>query len=192
MIQTAICIASGPSLTPEDVQYCQGKGRVYVVNDCHRLAPWADDLYACDLKWWDYHAGVPQFTGRKWTINKDAALKYGLNYVAPGRSSDVFIMHESKLALGSNSGYQVINLAAQHGAKRIILLGYDMKKTAAGKVHWFGDHPEAIKMESRYSAWCLNYDRLAPAIARHKIEVINCTRDSALNCFSKKILQDII
>ena len=52
-----VCIASGPSLTPEDVQAVKewrdaGKGKVIVVNTTFRAAPWADAMFAMDAKWW--------------------------------------------------------------------------------------------------------------------------------------------
>ena len=50
--ETAVCIASGPSLTQADVDYVRGKARVIVVNNGYLLAPWADVLYAADARWW--------------------------------------------------------------------------------------------------------------------------------------------
>jgi hypothetical protein len=48
-----VCVASGHSLTKEDVEYCKGKAKVYIVNDGYKLAPWADLLYAAhtDRDW---------------------------------------------------------------------------------------------------------------------------------------------
>jgi hypothetical protein len=37
---------------------------------------------------------------------------------------------------GGNSGFQAVNLAAQFGASRIILIGFDM--TDRGGKHWYG------------------------------------------------------
>jgi hypothetical protein len=53
---TIVCIASGPSLTREDVDACRGAaGVVLAVNDTITYAPWADVLYACDRRWWQEH-----------------------------------------------------------------------------------------------------------------------------------------
>lgn len=192
MIETAICIASGPSLTKDDIDYCRDKGKVYVVNDCHRLAPWANVLYACDFRWWEHHNGAAEFRGEKWTIDKAAAEKYQLNYIAAAAWHEVFIMDRQAIGLGSNSGFQVLNLAALRGAKRIILLGYDMKLSAEGKRHWFGEHPDALMLESDYKKWCANFAQAAPFIKHFGIEVINCSRDTALNCFPVKNLREVI
>jgi hypothetical protein len=186
----AICIASGPSLTKEDVDYCHGRGRVYVVNDCYKLAPWADVLYACDDTWWIHHKGVPEFKGRKYTIDKNAAAKYGLRLVQ-STWREYFTLANDTIAQGRNSGFQAMNLAALHGHKKIILLGYDMKPAANGERHWFGEHPPGLIRDSNYLAWRKHWSRAAPIIKAAGIEVVNCTRDSAIDCFPKMKLEDV-
>jgi hypothetical protein len=80
----AICIASGPSLTGDDLALCKQSGRtVYAVNDVYKVAPWADVLYAADTDWWDYHQGVPDFQGERWGCDPRCCDRWGLNYI-PG------------------------------------------------------------------------------------------------------------
>ena len=76
-----VCVASGPSLIQEDIEYCKGKAKIYVVNDCHKIAPFADLLYAADTQWWEYYNGVPDFNGEKWTVSHEAHLKFGINRI---------------------------------------------------------------------------------------------------------------
>ena len=65
-MRTAVCIATGASLTKEDAEYCEGKAKVYAVKEAHRLAPFADVLYSGDYDWYEYHNGVPEFKGERW------------------------------------------------------------------------------------------------------------------------------
>lgn len=181
----AICIASGPSLTQEDVDYCRGKGTVYVINDSHRMAPWADVLYACDGAWWDYHWPVP-FAGEMWTLDVHAAGKYKINLI--GTTEDPWSTNPDCIAKGGNSGFQTLNLAILRGATKVILLGYDLKITR-GKTHWFGDHPNPLNRGSDYTRWLKYWRRAAPMI---KAEVINCSPDSALDCFPKRELRHVL
>lgn len=83
---------------------------------------------------------------------------------------------------GGNSGYQCINLAYLWGARRIVLLGFDMQRTD-GKAHWFGDHPQGLHNNSPYDKWLRNFDRLAADLKAEGVEVINATRKTALRCF---------
>ena len=182
----AICIASGHSLTQEDVDYCRGKGKVYVVNDGHRLAPWADVLYAADTDWWEYHEGVTGFKGDRWTVSHEAALKYGINRI-DYKPREKWSNCPDWIATGGNSGFQIINLAEIQGADKIILLGYDMGFT--DKKHWFGEHPPKINRSSQYEAWIKRFNDAKPFI---KAEVINCTPNSNLKCFPIKDLRECL
>lgn len=189
---TAICIASGPSLTPEDVDYCRGKGRVHVVNNTFMRAPWADVLYACDGRWWDnYNAEVSKvFTGEKWTIDTAAAEKYDLNMIGVLNDA-LWSDHPSAITLGGNSGHQVLNLACIQGATKVILLGYDMKPRKDGIRHWHGDHISALLQTNpvEYVNWCKNFKDAKPFI---KTPIINCTRDTALDVFDRAELRDVL
>lgn len=188
-MKTAICIASGPSLTQADVDYCRGKGKVYVVNDCYKLAPWADVLYACDYEWWKHHNGVPDFQGEKWTISHPAWAEYKLNLVGNLPATSPWSDRPGHIATGRNSGFQALNLAVLQGAERVILLGYDMGLADDGKRHWFGEHPGQLKKQSDYARW-IECFRLASRFI--PVPVINCTRRTALDCFPLARLEDTL
>jgi len=186
-----IVIASGPSLTREDVEYVKGKGIVIVINDNYKMAPWADYLYFCDPKWFEWHKDkkdLANFKGKKYTQDAGIAKAYGINYIeskpAEGISESPDVIHQ-----GSNSGYQAINLAYHLGARKIILLGYDMQ-TTNGKSHWFGNHPDNII--SKYKSLVQHFESLAEHAKRLDLEIINCTRKTALTCFPKMKLESAL
>lgn len=184
--ETVVCIGGGPSLLQADVLSLVGKARIIVVNDAYKLAPFADVLYACDLKWWQWHQGCRYFLGEKWTQDKEAARQFHLNYIegiaGPGINTYPHLINH-----GSNSGHQAINFAYHKGASRIILLGYDMKPAIDGKQHWFGNHPDKIHSDRR--AWLPHFKVIAD---QGLIEIINCSRDTALNCFPRLPLEAIL
>lgn len=100
-------------------------------------------------------------------------------------------MLPGSIAGGSNSGYQVINLAAQFGARRIILLGYDFKRTG-GKSHWHGDHPRPLGNLGNLRMWCEHMGLLARDLAAAGIDVVNASRETALTCFRRMPLEDAL
>lgn len=175
-MQTAVIVASGRSLTKDDVEYCQGKATVYVVNNCYQLAPWADVLYACDEEWWDSYK--PEFSGQKWTINENAAKKYNLNKI--DYDSSLAFSPAQIIATGNNSGFQAMNLAYLHGYKRIILLGFDYMNSGQ---HWFGKHPSGLQKSPDMNRWVKHMRNAQPIMQSLGIEVINCTRETAIDCF---------
>lgn len=185
-MQTAVLIASGTSLTKEDVDYCKGKASVYVINDNYKLAPWADVLYACDEEWWDYHK--PEFSGQKWTINEKAAEKYNLNRINYD-STLLFSTNKELIATGNNSGFQAINLAYHHGFRRICLLGYDYLNSGN---HWFGKHPSGLNKNPDMRRWVKHMRNAQPIMQQAGLEVINCSRNTAIDCFPQMEITEAI
>lgn len=86
---------------------------------------------------------------------------------------------------GSNGGYQALNLAVLFGARRIILVGFDM--TLERGVHWHGRHPPGLNNPRQASVdkWRLELDAQAPVLAAHGVEVLNASRYSRLTAFPK-------
>lgn len=176
-----------------DAAKAKGRARIIAINDCWRLAPFADLLYAADAAWWDHHQGVPSFAGEKWTQDKGrglaAAQRWNLKVVRSelrdGLSLDPQLIHQ-----GYNSGFQALNLAVLFGAARVILLGFDMKATG-GRSHWFGDHPAPLLRGSPYNLFVAAFDRAAPELVRAGIDVINCSRETALTCFRRASLDEV-
>lgn len=191
---TVVCIASGPSLTRDDVEYVRGRARVIVVNDNYRLAPWADALYAADAGWWREHRDTAAFTG----------LKFGIGPSGSGMPKSVMTLRNTGtggleidptgMKTGRNSGYQAINLAVHLGAKRILLLGYDMQVDTTGKAHWFGAHVTPLNQPTKqhFQSWLKLFPTLIAPLSKIGIEVVNCSRVSALTCFRKQPLRDAL
>lgn len=189
-----IVAATGPSLTPEVAERCKGLPAI-AVNDAYRLLPFAEILYACDAKWWDVHHGCPDFRGEKWSSHSKgtndktaAAARWGLRLVR-GAHEDGFSMNPSVIHYGSNSGFQAINLALLMGAKRVLLVGFDMRTTA--QRHFFGHHPaplnNAMRFETLLPHFCKAARRLPPGV-----EIVNCTPRSALDCFPMMNLEEAL
>lgn len=197
--ETVTIIGGGPSLVQEQVDMVRGKTRVIAVNDAYRLVPWADILYGCDSRWWLWHRGAPDFKGIRVGLRWDAVKGKVHNgwlvdlypYVRSLASTGVqgLEIAPNGLRTGGNSGYQAINLAVHMGAKRILLLGYDMKGDGK-KNHWFGEHPN--KVIPPYSMMLRNFDSIVEPLEKLGIEVINCTSDSALKIFPIKPLQEAL
>jgi hypothetical protein len=146
-----------------------------VINNTHQLAPWADILYAADEEWWQHHPEAMAFPGSKVTVGNVRGVHRleitgGLGFDADPR----------RVRTGSNSGYQALHIAVHTGAKRILLLGYDMQGG-----HWHPEHNFPLKTttDSCYEKWIRRFGELAPILKGMGVEVLNCTPGSALTCF---------
>jgi hypothetical protein len=196
---TFVCIGGGPSLTREDVDRCRqvraenASVITIAINDAYRLAPWADVLYACDDRWWRWQHGqrrqeIDAFTGLRYSIDPRAARQPGVR-VLRNTGPEGLETAPTGLRTGKNSGYQAINLAVHLGAARILLLGYDMQRTA-NKEHWFGDHP--LPTRSPYAVFRVYFRSLVRPLAKAGVEVINCSRTTALDTFPLADLDEML
>ena len=192
--ETFVIIASGPSLTPEDVDYCRGKARVIAINVCVELAMWADVHYYCDNRWreWMIADGKwPDFKGLRVTLEKSG------NVVSPDHTlhnggTEGLDPRPTHLRTGRNSGFQAMNLAVHFGAKKIVLLGYDMKPASDKRVHWHPEHKTPTKPTVFATAMLPIFPTIVKPLKKLGIEVINATRDSDLRVFPMKQLEEVL
>lgn len=184
------CLASGPNMCREDAEAVRGRGNVIAIGNTGELAPFADVLYSADAVWWreygDRHAA---FTGRRCALAQDG-LPEGVeglqNRNEPGLGLD-------RIHTGCNSGYQAINLAFLEGATTIVLVGYDMQHTD-GRHHWHPDHPRHLgNFNPGMPELCRSkFTPLARDLAARGVRCINASRESALTCFERIPLPDVI
>ncbi len=163
-----------------------------VVNNAYQLAPWASWLYACDQNWWDEYAHdvANTFQGELWTNARRAAAELGINRIDIAAPPERFAGLSTKPGVihgGWNGGYQAINLALHFGAKRIVLLGYDLHGT-----HFFGEYsnPLLARHSRDFKQWMASFKTIDPA--HYGVEIINCTPGSALTHFPQMALQDAL
>ena len=192
--ETVVCVASGPSLTPDDVTYCRGRARVLVVKDAIRLAPWADVLFGSGADaghWWKRNGpSLTGFAGARYTLDPAAAeWATVLRHNGPtGLSTD-----PTTLRTGKNSGYAAINLAALLGAAKIVLLGYDLTPAPDGKDRWFGAHPwQTMPWSVLGQIVAPIYATLVQPLADLGIEIVNASRQTALTCFPRQSITEAL
>ncbi len=134
------------------------------------MTPWADALYAMDRVWWNAYG-------------KEAASFAGLKCTPITGIAGTQRVH----AMGSqNSGAGAIVLAVTFGARRVILLGYDCQHTD-GKAHWHADHPKTMGNAGSVDKWPKQFADIAKKFSG--IDIVNCTRSTALSCFKRAELE---
>lgn len=189
--ETVVCIGTGPSLTPEDVAYCQGKAHVIAIKHAVEWAPWADVLYACGSdgsKWWTRNReAVEAFGGLRYTLDP-AAERWAQVLAQTGVTG--LETEPTGIRTGRNSGYQAINLAVHFGARRIVLLGYDMQPDAQDRDHFFGQHWHGSRVPFR--VFTDLFASLVEPLCALGVEVLNATRRTALTCFPRVTLAEAL
>lgn len=163
---TWVVIASGQSLSQDHVSAvyrAKKEGRISGVgaisNVAKDLAPWADFVASHDSNWWKYNRPVLNLSMRKFCRMHVAGTEQFIPSVSQACNSGL---------MGMEVAWKIF------GAKKIILLGFDMSGT-----HYFGKHPDCLKTTTERHF----------AIHRRQFEnwngppVINCTPRSSLTKF---------
>ena len=167
-------------------------------DQAYRIAWSADVLYFCDDRWWEWHHGKfdkwPGLIVRLHAAKHDfqdprikVLRRIGKEGMAPPAIRDG-ICH------GQDSGYQAINVAVLLGARRIVLLGYDMDAPLVNgkpKLHWWGDHPGGTS-PSVFQSMLKSYPSLAAELKTRGIEVVNCNPASKLAVFPKMPIEQAL
>lgn len=195
--EIAVVIASGPSLSQEQlnhVWWMRWRGdmrsacRVIAVNNTCARACWADVAYFGDyLALREYVPKLrPSFAGEWWTQDKAGAERWGLHLVKsankPGLGTD-------RVHLNGNSGAQAVNLAILFGARKVLLLGFDMKAGPGGQLHHFGNHPAPLVQTCLFGEWIHKFELIAKDAKAMGVEIINCTPGSALPWFPMSTIE---
>ena len=143
--------------------------------------PWASALYACDKKWWqcpDEGYGIDalaQFAGLKISQTEIEGV-HRVNY---------------QIEWGGTSALHAMFMAEAFGASRILLTGVDCKSPAQ---HVHGKHPMPLTQSTdlAVASWLSSFTANAPAFRDRGVEVINCTRDTAVDAFPRARIEDLL
>jgi hypothetical protein len=177
----AVIVAGGPSVTVSDIRTigiarAEDRCRVIAVNDAVYPCWFADYLHACDAGWWEQHNGVPGFQGIKTSVQP---TPFGSVIMLVNTGNEGFDETPGCIRTGANSGYQAVHLAAQMGAKKIVVLGLDYTDDGA-RMHWFGTHRQGMDKFSDVVEWRRRFRGLTDLLAEAGIEVWNAGMKSTL------------
>lgn len=177
-------LGGGPSLNNIDIGSLRGR-RVIAVNQAFKLADWIPVLFYGDCGWLGrYGNGLLDFAGLKVTCCEAHVNKPGIKAVKRRNRPMGISVDPGILAWNSSSGACAINLAAHFGVRRIILLGYDMRKLGE-RCNWHEDYPRAINPRGKnpYPRFMAPFADIARHLLRLSIECLNATPGSALDMF---------
>lgn len=182
-------IGGGPSIARMDLSPIKQEF-VIATNEAFRLGKWISLWFFSDSDIFKNHRqDIEKWPNR--IVSCSGAAKNNKKIEYYQRCKQHMICFEpSKLAFPSgmaNSGATAINLAIREGFDTIVLLGFDMK--AVDGRHHYHDYYKKSPREDAYSRFMLHFEAIAEETDK---TILNATPDSALNCFPKIVLKDIL
>ena len=97
-----------------------------------------------------------------------------------------FGLGEKALAWNNSTGAVAVNLALILGAKKIFLLGFDMRRSEQGNNNWH-NKSRISPSKKAYKKFLVGFSRLKAALEKSNFEceIVNVTDDSNLDLFPK-------
>lgn len=176
---TVAVLASGPSMSQSVADSVRHLPRI-VVNSTYRLARDADMLYAADAPWWMANPEALDFPGLKVSIERRPGRAPGVPVLIVRNTGRSGFDPKGGIRTHLNSGAQAIQVAVHAKAARVLLFGFDMRGC-----HWHGAHPAPLKSMTRDDMLLAVNSMRSLAAGIKGCDVINCTPDSALDCFPR-------
>lgn len=180
---TCYVLGGGPSLANLNLKALEAQNtRIIAVNNAYRVAPWADFCYFMDKTWFKWHRKeLKNFMGvlvsgdeKTSSIDFVHTLQRGVKHHHDPR--------RTHMGRGNNSGHGAISLGASLGAKKIILLGFDMR-VVDGKHNFHDDHKRKVAATIYERSYLKSFDFLAKDLLELGVQVQNATPGSALKAF---------
>jgi len=169
------------------------------VNNAYQIGTWLDVLFFGDCAWYLPHRNrlsawpkikvtcCPRWKG------KNKKESEGIHYIAKDSNRREGLTSDpTKVSWNSNSGAASINLAYHFGARRIILLGFDMNVSDTA-THWHtghGNKPAVIKKS--FDRHMGKFPKVAEDAKALGIEILNASPTSTLDMFPRVNLKDVL
>jgi len=204
--KTVFCLGSGDSLRrlrqdewAEIVSLQRSIGAiVFAVNSSVKTVRLngcePDALFFTDTNWFEVNeALVRAFPGRLFTVCKIARAAYDRLERIANELTAPFMVGQTPMRDGRSSGHRAVSIAIMCGAKRVVLLGYDMRvDPVSGRSHCHDDYSWpgmggmfADEFIPGFDGWYR--DALAVGC-----EVVNATNGTDLAEFPKVPLDNIL
>ena len=176
------------------------------INVVYLIGDWIDMVFFGDSGFFHSHKErLAQFPGLKVSCHAQVEKFPWVKYCPRNLSSGQGISPDSnKVCWNGNSGSASISIAANAGAKRIFLLGFDMSLDSSRKQHF---HPlyrqggvsilDTPKNRTRppvlpFERHMRGFAKISEDAKRRGIEIINVCPESSIKEFPKCNLKDII
>lgn len=186
---TIYIIGGGPSLKGFNFNLLKDK-TVIAVNKAFLHLPMAQVLYWSDTRFFEWYSKeIEDFKGIKVTCRPQPKRNDIINLLNTGKTGLETMSYG--LRDGGNSGYAAINLAYHLGAKRIVLLGFDMQ-TNGKETHWHEGYSSTADTETMGRLMIPNFDSLVEPLAKRKVKVYNASPISKLTSFEKITIEEAL
>lgn len=186
---TVYILGGGPSLNDAPLDLIRDE-RVIGVNNAYLLGDWIDVCWFGDSRWFEWHAKklLNGFYGLRACCVPRLDDHPGIKTLARGKPLGIETRPRF-VAWNRNSGGSAINLAYHLGARRIVLIGFDMRRVD-DRANWHEDHP--CPQRDPYERFLMGFPTIAKDAETLGLEILNATPESAIDAFPIVKLEEVV
>lgn len=175
------------------------------INVAYLIGDWIDMVFFGDVSFFLSHQkALAEFKGLKISCHPNVEQYDWVKFLRHDSSHTRGISSNPRMvSWNGNSGSAAISLAVHTGAKRIFLLGFDMKVDTKNKDHWHSLYPKGddrwprkkpgkLPFEHHVGRYLMGFPEIAKDARKMGVEIINVCPDSAIEQFPKVALKDVI
>jgi hypothetical protein len=170
------------------------------INVAYTIGDWIDMVFFGDRGFFLRHQeGLANFPGLKLTCDGPSGQNDWVKYLGRDSKRTRGISTSPHLvSWNGNSGAAAISVAAWSGAKRIILLGFDMKLDTTKMQHWHDLYNRGVVATDKrmralpFNRHLIGFEEIAKDAKRLGIEILNACPDSAIKQFRKVTVKELL
>jgi len=189
--ETIYIIGGGPSLKNFDFRLLIGS-RTIAINKAIFFHTEADVLYWTDVRFYTWYKNeIDNYKGLKFALKASGQYTNDIKVLKKGKTYGLETDTQT-LAHGNNSGYAAINLAYHLGARRIVLLGFDMMSNGKDS-HFHDGYPTRAPDDKMYQdKFIPGFDQLKTELNSSGVTVMNASPYSKLTIFPKITIEQAL
>jgi len=170
------------------------------INVAYLLGDWIDFVFFGDSGFLLKHQhALANFQGLKISCHPKADSLSWVKFVARDKSHAQGISsNPMRVSWNGNSGAAAISIAVHTGAKRVILLGFDMKVNEEDNQHWHDIYQRGTTMDQKrrrkmpFHRHLRGFPQIARDAKQMGVEILNASPDSAIECFQKVTVKELL
>ncbi len=201
VVQQVVKKESPPSIYSPYMSALHDK-HVIGINMAYRIGNWIDMVVFGDRTFFlEQIEGLSQFPGLRVCLSSSVKFPSWVKYIKRDTSKTMGISTNPHMAGWSgNTGAAAISIAYHTGAKRVILLGFDMKMGDNQYQHWHDLYNRGplrstdIRRMKRlpFNHHLKGFDNIARDAEKLGLTILNACPDSAITHFPKCTVDDIL
>jgi hypothetical protein len=195
VVQEVVSGVSLPSIYSPYMSYLHDK-HVIGINVAYLIGNWIDIVFFGDASFFLPHQQrLALFPGMKISCHAGVNKHNWIKYLPKQNEKKFGISTTPKMVCwNGNSGAAAISVAVHAGAKRIILLGFDMSLNN-NRQHWHDLYHRGNKSDPKklpFSRHLKGFPDINKDAGKMGITILNCSPESKIEVFKKVTLKELI